>query len=329
MKRFIAGVLLAIAPALLLLAPPPAAAQEVFKIGYLPQIHDAANFTVQRDLGKKYKLEYVKFLRYADAEIALSRGDLAMAPIGYATAVGAALRDREPKFVFIAGMSRGAINVVCRNDIKVAGWSDLKDKKFGVLTGGPAELFFDDAINLHGVKSNQVERVAFTAPGPPLLQALQSKAIECMAVFEPFAATAVAAGNGYYPPVDLADNSFLGINHAMAINTEFLAKNKAFAQEVVDIVVKSTATYNADRAKLLDLLKDHPDFKTDVVKVGADHIILDSNLYQARTHTLAAAMKNLGFIRELPDKARLDGYFVYDYLTKATNKSADDVGRNK
>src|SRR4051812_3359776 len=54
-------------------------AQDVIKVGYLPQVHDAANFAVDRELGKKYKLEYVKFLRYADAEIALARGDIQIA----------------------------------------------------------------------------------------------------------------------------------------------------------------------------------------------------------------------------------------------------------
>jgi len=83
-------------------------AQDVIKVGYLPQVHDAANFAVDRELGKKYKLEYVKFLRYADAEIALARGDIQMAPLGYATVVGSAIRDAEPKYFLVSGMSRGA-----------------------------------------------------------------------------------------------------------------------------------------------------------------------------------------------------------------------------
>jgi len=304
-------------------------AQEVIKLGYLPQVHDAANFAVGRELGKKYKLEYVKFLRYVDAEIALARGDIQIAAFGYATVVGSALRDPEPKYFFVAGMSRGAINVVCRKDIQVKGWADLKGKVFGVLTGGPAELFFDDALKMHGLKGTDVQRVAFTAPGPPLLQAMQAKNIECMAVFEPFAATAVVDGYGYYPPVNLAENSFLGINHAMALNADFLKKRPDLAQQIVGIVVRATDEYNRDHAKWIADLKLHPDFRPEVVQIGVEHVVLDWNLYLDRTKKLAASMKELGFIRAVPEDAKLDKYFRYEFLKKATGKTEAEVGRSK
>jgi ABC-type nitrate/sulfonate/bicarbonate transport system substrate-binding protein len=329
MQQRIDGLVRGVAAIAVLLIATCALAQDVIKVGYLPQVHDAANFAVERELGKKYKLEYVKFLRYADAEIALARGDIQLAPLGYATVVGSALRDAEPKYFLVSGMSRGAINVVCRKDVQVKDWADLKGKTMGVLTGGPAELFFDDALKVHGLKGSDVKRVSFTAPGPPLLQAMQAKNIECMAVFEPFAATAVVDGYGYYPPVNLADNSFLGINHAMAINAEFLGKHPELAQEIVNVVVKSTDEYNRDRAKWIADLKGRPDFRPEVVQTGVEHVLLDWNLYLDRTRKLAASMKDLGFIRAVPDDARLAKYFRYDYLTKATGLSEAQVGRTK
>jgi len=329
MKHWIKAVLKGSAAIVALLAAVCALAQEVIKVGYLPQVHDAANFAVDRELGKKYKLEYVKFLRYADAEIALARGDIQIAPLGYATVVGAALRDPDPKYFFVVGMSRGAINVVCRKDVQVKDWADLKGKVVGVLTGGPAELFFDDALKVHGLKGTDVQRVAFTAPGPPLLQAMQGKNIECMAVFEPFAATAVVDGYGYYPPVNLAENSFLGINHAMAINADFLKQKPEIAQEIAGVVVRATDEYNRDRAKWIADLKLRPDFRPEVIQTGVEHVVLDWNLYLDRTKKLAASMKELGFISAVPEDAKLDKYFRYEYLTKATGKSEAEVGRSK
>ena len=229
MRRWLKHICRSLVAIALSAAAIPGFGQDVIKLGYIPQVHDAADFAVGRELGQKYKIEYVKFLRYSDAEIALARGDIQIAPLGYATVVGSALRDAEPKYFFIAGMSRGAINVVCRKDVQVKDWPDLKGKVFGVLTGGPAELFFDDALKTHGLKATDVDRVSFTAPGPPLLQAMQGKNIQCMAVYEPFAATAVVDGYGSYAPVDLADNSFLGINHAMAVNAEFLKRTRNLA----------------------------------------------------------------------------------------------------
>jgi ABC-type nitrate/sulfonate/bicarbonate transport system substrate-binding protein len=330
LRRLLFGLKISgLAGCIALMAAPMSSAQETIHVAYFPQIHDAASFAVRNELGKKYKLEYVRFLRYADAEIALSRGDIQLSSLGYSSAVNGALRDPQPAFVYVSGMSRGAINVVCRKDTEVKNWQDLKGKTFGVLTGGPAELFFDDALRLHNLRPTDVQSVNFTAPGPPLLLALQNKSIECTAVYEPFAATAVAEGNAYYPPIDLADNSFLGINGGMAVNADFLKTHAALLQEVVDVIVRSTALYNHDRSRLIADVKASGEFKPEVVETGAEHVILDSNLYLARLYKLAAAMKDLGFVRSVPPEQTLAKYFDYRFLEKATGKSADVLGRTQ
>jgi ABC-type nitrate/sulfonate/bicarbonate transport system substrate-binding protein len=180
----------------------------------------------------------------------------------------------EPSYVLVSGFSRGAINVVCRPDIKISAWADLKGKKFGVLTGGPAEVFFDDALRVHGIKRNEIPTVSFTAPGPPLLQALKNKDIECMAVYEPFAANAVAGDFGYYPSgIDLAENSFLGINGVLAVNSQFLKAHPEIVQQAVDVAVKATAYYRQHKDKLVNDFPKRLEFKPEVIKIGADHII--------------------------------------------------------
>jgi hypothetical protein len=40
-------------------------------------------------------------------------------------------------------------------------------------------------------------------------------------------------------------------------------------------------------------------------------------------------MKDLGFIRAMPDDAKLAKYFRYDFLTKATGLSEADAGKTK
>ena len=79
------------------------------------------------------------------------------------------------------------------------------------------------------------------------------------------------------------------------------------------------------------MMTDFPqlEFKPEVIKIGADHVILDSNLYLQRTVTVAEAMKNLGFIRQMPTREKMEAYFNYEFLTAATGKSADEMGRNK
>ena len=108
MRHWIKAILKSSMGIVVLMAAVSVFAQEVIKVGYLPQVHDAANFAVGRELGKKYKLEYVKFLRYADEEIALARGDIQIAPLGYATVVGSALRDPAGSLQWGMGVSGGA-----------------------------------------------------------------------------------------------------------------------------------------------------------------------------------------------------------------------------
>jgi sulfonate transport system substrate-binding protein len=312
-----------------LLVGATAHAQETVKVGYLHQIHDAAVMAVEKELGAKYKIEMIRFLRYADTELALSRGDLDVATLGYTNGIIAAGREPTPSFTFVTGLSRGAINVVCNKEVKVENWNDLKGKKFGVLTGGTAELFFDDALSAHSVNRKDIPTMSFTAPGPPLLQALQKKDIDCTAVFEPFAANAVAGGFGYYPPVNLAENSFRGVNSAWAVNNNFLKRNPGFIKDAVPVIVKASEYYTANKDKLSTDFTKRLEFKPDVIQTGADRIILDSNLYLESAVKTAESMKRLGFIKEVPDRAKLSAYYDYSFLTGATGKSADDVGRNK
>ncbi len=230
----------------------------------------------------------------------------------------------------MSGLSRGAINVVCRNDVKVNGWNDLKGKKFGVLTGGTAELFFDDALATHGISRKDIPSISFTAPGPPLLQALKEKTIDCTAVYEPFAANAVANGYGYYPNgIDLADNSFHGINSAWAVNKDFLKRNPAFVKDAVEAIVKATGYYSEHKDELQTAFPSRLEFKPEVIKIGAPRIILDSNLYFESAMKTAASMKRLGFIGSMPDRNKVLAYYDYSFLTAATGKTADEVGRNK
>ncbi len=307
-----------------------AAAQDTIKIGYLHQIHDAAVMAMENELSTKYKIKMVRFLRYSDTELALTRGDLDAATTGYTNGIIAAGREASPSFIYVSGLSRGAVNVVCRKDVKVESWNDLKGKKFGVLTGGTAELFFDDALTTHGINRKDIPSISFTAPGPPLLQALQNKTIDCTAVYEPFAANAVANGYGYYPSaIDLSQDLFRGVNSAWAVNKDFLKRNPGFIKDAVAAIVKASAYYSAHKDKLQADFPKRLEFKPEVIKIGAPKIILDSNLYLESAMKTATSMKRLGFIKEVPSRKKVAAYYDYSFLTGATGKSADDVGRGE
>lgn len=307
MRRSILGAALALASALALSALPAAAQEKKIRVGYFPQLHDAAILSLEKLLGDKYKFEYVKFIRYADADIALTRGDLDISSLGFGSGIADASRGGEAKIAYVVGQGRGAINLVCRPDANVKTWTDLKGKSVGIVTGLP-EIFFNDAVASHGVHPREIASTTFTAAGPPVLQALKDGVNACIVIFEPFAATAVSEGYGVYPPFDLADNSFLGINNGVAVNKAFLAANRQAVEDVVEAVANVTATYKADKNAWIAQMNSVGGFPPEVIKLGVDHVTLDSNLYPAQIAVLAKAMADLGLVRALPSKEAIGAY---------------------
>jgi ABC-type nitrate/sulfonate/bicarbonate transport system substrate-binding protein len=292
----------------------------VIKIGYLAQAHDGPLMNVEKALGSDYRIEYVKFLRYTDAEIALANGDLQVASLGYVSAITAASRGGDPKFQFVVGQSRGAINLVCRDDVKINGWADLKSHTYGVLTGGPAEIFFDQALAQHGIQAADIKKISFAVPGPPLLQALKDSAIDCTAVYEPFAASAVADGRATYPPVDLAENPFSGINGGIAVNVEFLKSNLPFVRKLVDASVKAADEFPRNKPDWIATVVAKTGFPAKTMTLAVDHVILDWRLYPDRVEILANAVAALGTIKQLPSKAALARYFDLSFTQGAEKR---------
>ena len=128
------------------------------------------------------------------------------------------------------------------------------------------------------------------------------------------AASAVADGYGYYPPLDLADNSFFGSNHGIAVNAEFLKTHRDFVQEAVNSVVKTTTLYARDHQQWIKDMTETGEFKANAIPIGVDHLVLDNKLYLARLDQLAAAMKDAGFVKAKPASEKLEKYYVYDSL---------------
>jgi ABC-type nitrate/sulfonate/bicarbonate transport system substrate-binding protein len=164
--------------------------------------------------------------------------------------------------------------------------------------------------------------VNFTVPGPPLLQALRDKTIECMAVYEPFAASAVADGFGYYPPIDLADNPFRGINGGIAVNLDLANGDKSFVDKQVDVVARATKTLPKEKDEWIATVVAKTGFPAKTVALGTDHVVLDPQLHIPEAGILAKAVANLGVIKQSPTPEQLAPYFDPSFLNAATARDA-------
>jgi len=267
----------------------PAPKPVTIKVGYLAQLQDVALMTVQDRLKDRQKVELVRFPRYADAEAALGRGDIQLASLGYDVLAGAVARGGAAKFTYVAGLSRGAISLVCRNEVLINGWPDIKGKRVGVVAG-LAEVFIDDALVQHSLQTTDIERVKFVEKSAPALQALREGAVQCASMPEPLGATAVAEGYAYYPRTDIADNAYAGINTGLAANPAFLKANRGAVQEVVKEVLEASALYQRDKnAWVLELAGAQVTGAASAV--GIERVQLDNKLYMDEAWALVVAMR--------------------------------------
>lgn len=310
-------------------APPAAAPAQkpvTIKIGYLAQLQDVALMTVQDRLKDRQKVELVRFPRYADAEAALGRGDIQLASLGYDVLAGAVARGGAPKFTYVAGLSRGAISLVCRNEVLINAWPDIKGKRVGVVAG-LAEVFLDDALVQHALKTTDIERVKFAEKGAPALQALREGAVQCASMSEPLGATAVAEGYAYYPRTDIADNAYAGINSGLAANPAFLKANRGMVQEVVKEVQEASALYQRDRNAWVLELAGAQAVAGAASAVGIERVLLDNKLYMDEAWALVVAMRPptptvatnppspagaaaiAAITKPLPERDAMNGYF--------------------
>lgn len=271
-------------------AAPPAPKPITIKVGYLAQLQDVALLSVQDRLKDRQKVELVKFPRYADAEAALGRGDIQLASLGYEILASAIARGGPPKFTYVAGLSRGAVSLVCRNEVLIDAWPDIKGKRIGVVAGLP-EAFIDDALAQHSLLPADIERVKFNAGGAPALQALREGAVQCASMAEPQGATAVAEGYAYYPRTDIADNAYAGLNNGLAANPAFLKANRDMVQDLVKEVIEATAVYQRDKNAWIQELASAQAVAGAASGVGIERVLLDSKLYMDEAWSLVVAMR--------------------------------------
>lgn len=308
--RVVPAIVLAVFGATTGLRTADATEKPTVKVGYFSQLHDAAILALPSgELKDTVNFEYVKFQRYADAAIALVRGDIDISSLGYANLITEASKNTEPTFKFITGLARGAINLVCRNDVKVTAWPDLKGKTVGVVAGFP-EIFIDDALKAHGQSERDIKKTNFAVAGPPVLQALRDKTVECLSVFEPFGATAVGGEYAYYPPTNIADNSFKGLNNGIAASTAFIEKHGDLVRDIRDTANKSTATFREDEGKWVEFIISSQDFPRDIVEIGVKRVTLDAALYPAEAVILSDNMTALGLLKAKPSAEQLQRFFL-------------------
>lgn len=278
---------------------------KVVRIGYLPQMQDVAVIALRERLGPQPRVEFVRFDRYADAEAALSRGEVHVASLSYESLPALAARGAAPKFTYVAGLARGGVSMVCRKDVKIGSWADLRGHNLAITPGMP-EWFLDDALTQHELKPQDIYRIKTPADSTPMKQ-IEAGDAECAVVNEPAAALGVAKGFAHYPAPDIADNAYGGIQSGLAVNAGFLKNQRPLVQNLVRELAEATSLFQRDADQWVQRLVSAKAMDAAPAAVGIERVWLDIKLYPDEAWAMVGAAVGAG--KAPAGRGAVDAYF--------------------
>jgi len=253
-----AALAAALAAAAALLAPAPARAQDVVRLGNLKFAHYGAVSYMKEHCGKfGLKVEELVFPKGIDIFPALIRGEVDIA----ASAADAAIANRaggSPVFV-VAGFARGGARLVARSDLAVAGVPDLKGRKVGVARGGAQELLLLAELAQHGLSWSEQPGKADVhlvyLQFADLNQALLQRQIDAMCQSEPQSSQAI--NKGYGKEVMKPYDTPMGEPVRVMVMSEKLYKERPdVARRVLECFVDATRHFIANPAVAEKYVRD-------------------------------------------------------------------------
>ena len=302
-----------------------AQAQQKVRFAYAVQIHQA-NMMLMQEYAKKHgvDLEVTPLRRYADLQLALTTNQVDVVVLGYVN-LGLMEENAFRNHKVVGGVFTGGQSLTLRNGVQAKTWKDLEGKTLGTAPNSYAELLFKATAKLAGADLSKIKTVSFGGGGPPVIAALRAGDIDGFVFWEPNNADAAIGKAGYYSSLDIGDNPTKHINGAMAVNSDFLAKNRSAVLAVVRALVESTDALNANPARYAEVAQKGTGSTPEVVKESIPRGKLDYKLYQKEAKYLLKMIHEAG-ITKVDTTASIDRTFDYSLLMQVTGKSKKDLG---
>ena len=277
----------------------------------------AAKYNVQ--------IETVMFQRFADARTALASGDLdltAFGPQDITLAVGQGAKS----LVGIAGVGSGNDCLIVRKGEDLANWKALQGKAIGVGAGSISWLKFAASAQENGLDYSKLKIVNIVGGGGNYLKALQSKEIDVAAVWQPFCAQGIVDGYAQYPTIDHNTSKAVGgLIAVLAVNRGFMEKNREAVQRLVVAYVDVLKVAQADRARWSKIYAEKAGLPEPVAAESIRITQLDATLPLESIKRISRFLSDNGVIpRDV--SGEIAQHYTYDFLSKATGKSAADLG---
>jgi len=271
------------------------------------------------------KIDMVMFQRFADARTALASGDIqitAFGPQDISLAVGQGAKS----LVGIAGVGSGNDCLLVRAGEDIKDWKSLPDKRIGVGAGSISWLKFAAAVQENGLKYNELKIVNIVGGGSNYLKAVQGKEIDMAVVWQPFCAQAIVDGYGAYPTIDHNRSKTVGgLISVLAVNRGFMEKNRDAVQRLVVSYLDVLAAARADSKRWATIYAEKAGLPQPVAQESIRTTRLDPVLPLESIKRISKFLSDNGVItRDV--SGEISAHYTYEFLSKATGKSAEELG---
>jgi sulfonate transport system substrate-binding protein len=278
---------------------------------------EAAKYNIQ--------IETVMFQRFADARTALVTGDIqltAFGPQDISLAVGQGAKT----LVGVAGVGSGNDCLVVRKGEDIKDWKTLADKRIGVGAGSISWLKFAASVQENGLQYNKLKIVNIVGGGANYLRALQNKEIDMAVVWQPFCAQAIVDGFGAYPTLDHNRSKIVGgLISVLAVNRPFMEKNHDAVQRLVTSYLDVLELARKDSKRWAGIYAEKAGLPVNVAAESIRTTQLDPTLPLESIKRISKFLSDNGVItRDV--SGEVVNHYTYDFLTKATGKSSEQLG---
>jgi sulfonate transport system substrate-binding protein len=278
---------------------------------------EAAKYNIQ--------IESVMFQRFADARTALVSGDIQLTAFGPQD-ITLALGQGAQTLVGIAGVGSGNDCLVVRKGEDIKAWRSVADKRIGVGAGSISWLKFAASVQENGLQYNKLKIVNIVGGGANYLKALQGKEIDMAVVWQPFCAQAIVDGYGVYPTIDHNKSKTVGgLISVLAVNRPFMEKNRDAVQRLVVAYVDVLGIARQDTARWAKIYAEKAGLPQNVAAESIRITRLDPTLPLESIKRISKFLSDNGVItRDV--SGEIAQHYTYEFLSKATGKSAVELG---
>jgi sulfonate transport system substrate-binding protein len=271
------------------------------------------------------QIETVMFQRFADARTALVSGDIQLTAFGPQD-ISLALSQGAKNLVGVAGVGSGNDCLIVRKGEDVRDWNSLADKRIGVGAGSISWLKFAASVQENGLQYGQLKIVNIMGGGANYLKAVQGREIDMAVVWQPFCAQAIIDGFGAYPTIDHNRSKTVGgLISVLAVNRGFMEKNRDAVQRLIVAYVDVLDVARRDTQRWAKIYAEKAGLPENVAAESIRITRLDPTLPLESIKRISKFLSDNGVItRDVTGE--IAQHYTYDFLSKATGKSPEQLG---